>query len=87
MPLTLNVSTGEFFAYDSEEEQKIILKKLLSVKNPVSLDWNYNNNYNNSVSLKCIISWNRNDRIINVPLSTEKYVLENVHWHEIWLNV
>ena len=41
MPLTLNVSTGEFFAYDSEEEQKIILKKLLSVRIPVSLDWKY----------------------------------------------
>jgi len=86
MPLTLNVSTGEFFAYDSEEEQKIILKKLLSVRNPVSLDWKYNN-YKNSVSLKCIIRWDRNDRIINVPESLEKYVLENVHWHKIWLNV
>jgi hypothetical protein len=85
MPLTLNITTREFFAYENKEEQKMILRKLLNYAEPVSLDWKYNNN--NIISLKSTIKWERKDRIINVPLSTEKYVLENPHMHKISLNI
>ena len=84
MTIILNLTTKEYFVTNSETEQQNYLKKLLlHIPPTLLLDWKSDTYF---TIFKSVIRWNRSDRIIIVPHSTETYVLENKNYAHISIN-
>jgi hypothetical protein len=84
MPLILNLNTNEYFFTNNEEEKTYYLKKLLNHTQPSeSLDWKVTYHYHIYTYFKSVIRWDRTDKIIIVPKTTEPYILNTFKYKNI----
>jgi hypothetical protein len=80
----LNLNTNEYFITNNEQEKTYYLKKLLNHTPPtLSVDWKVTYSNNRYPHFKSVIRWDRTDKIILVPQTTEPYILDTFKYKNI----